>query len=70
VFIVTVQDPDPEHAPVHSTKFDPPPGSAVNRTVSPVGKSALQVPPQLMPLGALVTVPDPDPVFSILSVDI
>ena len=70
VSIVTVQGPVPEQAPLQPTKVDPPAGSSVNVTVLPVGKLALHVFPQLMPVGALVTVPDPDPLFCIVRVDI
>jgi hypothetical protein len=51
---------------------DPEAGVAVNVTVLPVGKLALQLPPppQLMPPGALVTVPDPDPILWTVRVDI
>lgn len=45
-------------------KIEPAPGVAVSVTEFPNGKLALQVVPQLMPLGALVTVPDPDPLLS------
>lgn len=38
-------------------------GVAVKVTVLPLGKLALQVPPQLIPAGALVTVPLPLPVL-------
>jgi 3D (Asp-Asp-Asp) domain-containing protein len=50
-------------------KVEPVAGVAVNVTRLPVGKLALQVLPQFMPLGALVTVPDPDPFFSTVRVD-
>ena len=42
-------------------KVDPDAAVAVNVTELPVGKPALQVFPQLMPVGALVTVPSPAP---------
>ena len=58
----------PEQAPLQVTKVDPGAAVAVNVTELPVGKLALQAPPQLMPLGALVTVPDPEPVFSTVRV--
>ena len=60
---------EPEHTPLHPTKADPGAAVAVKVTVLPVGKLALHVPPQSMPLGALVTVPDPDPLFCTVSVD-
>ena len=70
VSIVTVQDPAPEQAPLQPTKVESAAGFAVNVTVFPVGNRALHVFPQLMPLGALVTVPDPIPLFCTVSVDI
>ena len=60
----------PEHAPDHPTNVEPGAGFAINVTVLFVGKLALQRPPQSMPLGALVTVPFPDPFFSTVKVDI
>jgi hypothetical protein len=51
----------PEHAPVHPVKVEPSLGFAVSVTDVPVAKFALHVNPQLMPAGALVTVPVPLP---------
>lgn len=51
----------PEHAPVHPVKLEPLLGFAVNVTDVPVAKTALHVSPQLIPAGALVTVPVPVP---------
>jgi len=51
----------PEHAPVHPVKAEPSLGFAVSVTGVPVAKLALHVSPQLMPAGALVTVPAPLP---------
>jgi len=51
----------PEHPPVHPVKVEPPLGFAVSVTDVPVAKLALHVSPQLMPGGALVTVPVPLP---------
>ena len=59
--IVRLHDPVPEHAPVHPEKLEPSLGCAVSVTDVPVVKLALQVNPQLMPAGALVTVPVPLP---------
>src|SRR5687767_8492223 len=62
---VMVQDPVPPHlGPFQPENVEPAAGVGVKVTTVPVGKLALQVPPQLMPLGALVTVPDPNPFFS------
>jgi hypothetical protein len=62
--MVTVQDPAPIQAPLQPTKIEPATGVAVRVTEFPNGKLALQIFPQLMPLGALVTVPEPDPLLS------
>jgi len=50
----------PEQAPVQPLKIESALGFAVNTTDVPVAKVALQARPQLMPAGALVTVPLPD----------
>ena len=50
-----------EHAPVHPVKVEPSLGFAVSVTDVPTVKLALHVSPQLMPAGALVTVPVPVP---------
>jgi hypothetical protein len=60
LFIVTVQVPAPEHAPDHPLKLEPGAGVAVRATEVPCEKAYEQVEPQLMPDGALVTVPLPD----------
>jgi hypothetical protein len=57
----------PEHAPVHPVKVEPSLGFAVNVTDDPVVNLALHVSPQLMPAGALVTVPVPLPEFVTIS---
>jgi hypothetical protein len=49
--------------------MEPATGVAANVTEFPVGKLAVQVLPQLMPLGALVTVPDPGPLLSTVRLD-
>ena len=51
----------PEHAPVHPVKVEPSLGFAVSVTDVPTVKLAPHVSPQLMPEGALVTVPVPVP---------
>src|SRR5207249_2801682 len=59
---VTVQVPVPEHPPaVQPVKVEPAAGVAVNVTAVPLVKLAEQVTPQLIPAGALVTVPLPVP---------
>src|SRR5687767_8171307 len=70
---VMVQGPVPPHlGPFQPENVEPAAGVGVKVTTVPVGKLALQVPPppQLMPVGALVTVPDPEPVLSTVRVDI
>jgi hypothetical protein len=54
--IVTVHGPVPVHAPLHPAKTALPLTTTVNVT-EPPAKAALQVLPQLMPAGLLVTVP-------------
>jgi len=58
---VRLQDAVPEQAPVHPLKVESALGFALNVTDAPVAKLALHVCPQLMPAGALVTVPVPVP---------
>jgi hypothetical protein len=50
---------DPEHAPDHPPKETPELGVALRVTVVPLVNVAVQVEPQLMPAGLLVTVPAP-----------
>src|SRR5207249_698877 len=59
---VTVQAPVPEQPPpLQPLKVEPAAGAAVSVTAVPLVKLAEQVAPQLMPAGALVTVPLPVP---------
>ena len=52
----------PEHPPPDQpVKVDPDEGSAVNVTVVPSVNDALQVEPQSIPGGSLVTLPSPVP---------
>jgi len=66
---ITTEQSAPLQSPVQPAKVDPGAAVAVKVTELPVGKLALHVPPQSIPLGALVTVPDPDPLFCTVSVD-
>lgn len=59
---VMTQAPVPVQIPLHPMKTEPAAGVAVSVILDPEGKSALQVFPQLMPEGMLVTVPEPLPV--------
>src|SRR5436309_11992923 len=61
---VTVQVPVPVHPPpLQPPKVEPAAGAAVSVTAVPLAKLAEQVTPQVMPAGALVTVPAPVPAF-------
>jgi len=55
----TLHGPVPEQTPDHPTKTAPRPGVAVSTTVVPAANDALQVTPQSIPVGLLVTVPLP-----------
>jgi len=68
VLIVTVQVPVPEHPPPdHPAKTEPPPAVAVSSTGVPPAYSSEQSEPQVMPVGELVTVPEPVPDLSTVS---
>lgn len=60
-FRTTLQVPFPEHAPDQPLNVAPAAGVAVSATLVPDANDAVQVPPQLMPAGLLVTVPFPFP---------
>ncbi len=62
-FVVTLHVPVPLHAPPHPAKIYPGLGVAVRVTEVPGAKLPVQVPPQLMPAGTLVTVPRPLPIL-------
>jgi len=55
--------------PLQLTNTDPADGAAVSVTELFVGNEALQVFPQLMPFGLLVTVPVPVPALFTVSVE-
>ena len=62
VFMLTVHWlPVTESQPCHRANREPAEGVAVRTTGVPDAKVEVHVPPQLMPAGALVTVPDPAP---------
>ena len=59
---VTVHGSVPLHPPpVQPVKAEPAAGRAVSVTVVPLAKLAEQVAPQVIPMGLLVTVPEPLP---------
>ena len=58
---LTTQADLPEHAPLHPSNSLPASGTAVKATTVPSAKEPLQVAPQSMPGGELVTVPCPLP---------
>ena len=58
---VMLQAPVPLQPPDQPPNEDPGDGAAVRVTALPPAKLALQVEPQLIPEGALVTVPEPVP---------
>src|SRR5450755_2440839 len=65
--IVTEQAPVPVHAPLQPVKVEPAAALAVSVTTVPLLKLALQVVPQLIPVGLLVTVPVPVPALVTLN---
>jgi len=60
---VTLHAPVPAQAPLQPAKVEPAAGVAVRVTAVPGENVCEQLAPQLMPAGALVTVPDPDPLL-------
>jgi hypothetical protein len=66
--MVTVHVPVPLHAPPQPPKTDPVVGEAVRVTTVPETSVSEQSEPQLMPLGLLVTAPEPVPDLETLSV--
>ena len=66
--MVTTHVPVPEHPlPVQPVNVEPGAGVALSTTWLPLAKFAEQVAPQLMPAGALVTVPAPEPLLETVS---
>jgi len=61
--IVTEHGPLPLHAPDHDVNTDPALGVAVNVTLEPATKSAVQPLPQSIPTGLEETEPLPSPAF-------
>ena len=60
---VSAHEPVPEQAPVQPPKVEPEAGVAVRVNAVPRVTDCEHVVPQLMPLGVLVTVPEPEPLF-------
>jgi len=66
----SVQVPVPEQAPDQPVNSESESGFAVSVTVAPLANLALHAEPQLIPDGALVTVPSPVPTFwTVSSID-
>ena len=65
--MLTVQLPVPVQAPLQPVKVLPVTGVAVSVTLAPLVKDALHVVPQLIPAGALLTVPVPVPLLLIVN---
>jgi hypothetical protein len=65
--MLMVQVPVPEHAPVQPVNLEVPDCDAVSVTLCPAAYLAEHVLPQLIPDGALVTVPEPVPAFTTVS---
>ena len=59
--MVTVHAPVPVHAPPQPSKVDPLEAVAVRLTLELLAKLAMQVDPQSIPVGSLVTFPKPEP---------
>jgi hypothetical protein len=69
--MATLQVPVPEQPPpLQPANTEPEAGVAVNVTVVPLENDREQVVPQLIPLGLLVTVPEPVPDFRTVSVEL
>lgn len=65
----TTQAPaPPQPPPLQPPNVDPITGVALSVTLVPLVKLNVQTVPQLMPLGALVTVPEPSPFLMTVSV--
>jgi hypothetical protein len=70
VSMTVVQGPVPVHPPpLQPAKFEPANAAAVSVTEVPVGNCALQIAPQSMPDGLLVTVPVPVPILLTVRVE-
>jgi hypothetical protein len=66
--IVITHVPVPWHGAPQPAKVEPAVGTAVNVTCVPLANGAAQVAPQLIPAGALVTVPVPVPALVTVNV--
>jgi len=65
-----VQVPVPVQAPLQPVKVEPVEAAAVRVTLVPLVKLALQVEPQLTPVGLEVTVPEPVPLLVRVRVEV
>ena len=61
VLMVTTHEPVPVQSPLQPAKVLPEDGVAVRVTLASLLKLPVQVEPQLMPAGLLVTLPEPLP---------
>ena len=59
--MATEQGPLPEQSPPQTAKVEPPDATGMSVTICAAGKVYVQVAPQSMPAGELVTVPVPVP---------
>lgn len=66
--MVSVHVDVPVHAPLHPVKEEPELAAAVKTTDVPALYAFVQVSPQLIPEGLLVTVPEPVPDFVTVSI--
>jgi hypothetical protein len=67
---VTTQVPVPEQGALQPANVDPLDAVAVSVTAVPDVRDSAHVPPQLMPAGELVTLPEPDPALASDSVTV
>ena len=57
-------------SPLHPAKVEPDAGAGISVTVVPSSYISVQSPPQLIPVGLVVTVPEPVPVFDTVRVKV
>ena len=64
---VKVQVACPEQAPLQPENEDPLDGAAESVTIVPCGRLDVQVAPQSIPFGSLMTAPEPEPALEIVT---